>query len=758
MGKRRNSLALCELATLFLVQILVLAAGQSTNASSWKTLNGKPPVVIARGGFSGTFPDSSSAAYSFALIASSSDTILWCDIQLTKDGVPICLPSITLDNCTSIGDIYPKGKKQYDVNGVITAGWFAVDYNSSELSQVSLRQPIWSRTEKFDGTQAILSVTDLTTQVKPSSLWLNMQYPTFYEQRGHNLRNYTISLIKQVIINYISSPEEEFLKGIGTRISPKTKLIFRFPSEYLTDPSTNKTYDSLKDNLTYIKTFASGILVPKGYIWPVSSDNYLMDHTSLVTDAHKAGLEVYAADFANDNLFSYNYSYDPLAEYLQFIDKGDFSVDGVLSDYPITPAEAIGTENWSLFLFYCTGNPLIISHNGASGDYPDCTDLGYQKAVDDGADVIDCTVQVVTKDGVLICMSSVDLIHSTNAAQSQFSSLSSTIPVLQTSAGIFTFNLTWNEISQSLKPMISSPESQFYISRNPRNMNAGKFLKLSDFLAFSKGKDIGVLLILEDVAFIQERLGFDMISLVTTTLTEAGYGNQTSLQVNVLSPDSAVLAKLRQDSKYKLIYKISTKIRDASTASVADIKRFADAVAIDKYSVYPVDLNYITNMTNVLHRFQSAGLKVYGYGFMNEFVSQAWDFFADATVELNTYYQGAGIDGFITDFPATARRYKRSQCFNAGNNTPAYFEPVQVGGLIELIVAPAQPPALAPLPVLNASDVLEAPLPPASVETPKNASGPSTQPSQPSQPSHTSRTVTSISLLVFLLPAIVLLV
>lgn len=59
--------------------------------------------------------------------------------------------------------------------------------------------------------------------------------------------------------------------------------------------------------------------------------------------------------------------------------------------------DILGTENWSLFLFYCAGKPLIISHNGASGDYPDCTDLGYQKAVDDGADVIDCTVQVVIR-------------------------------------------------------------------------------------------------------------------------------------------------------------------------------------------------------------------------------------------------------------------------------------------------------------------------------------------------------------------------
>lgn len=46
-------------------------------------------------------------------------------------------------------------------------------------------------------------------------------------------------------------------------------------------------------------------------------------------------------------------------------------------------------------IFGSTEKPLIISHNGASGDYPDCTDLAYRKAVADGADVIDCTVQVV---------------------------------------------------------------------------------------------------------------------------------------------------------------------------------------------------------------------------------------------------------------------------------------------------------------------------------------------------------------------------
>ncbi|CAK9175074.1 unnamed protein product [Ilex paraguariensis] len=37
---------------------------------------------------------------------------------------------------------------------------------------------------------------------------------------------------------------------------------------------------------------------------------------------------------------------------------------------------------------------LVLSHNRAGGDYPSITDLAYQKAIDDGADIIDCFVQM----------------------------------------------------------------------------------------------------------------------------------------------------------------------------------------------------------------------------------------------------------------------------------------------------------------------------------------------------------------------------
>jgi glycerophosphoryl diester phosphodiesterase len=96
------------------------------------------------------------------------------------------------------------------------------------------------------------------------------------------------------------------------------------------------------------------------------------------------------------------------------------------------------------------GKPLIISHNGASGDYPGCTDLAYQKAVDDGADVIDCPVQV-TKDGIPICMSSIDLMNDTTVARSQFISQTATIKDIQIAQGVFTFNLTWDDIVNNLQ-------------------------------------------------------------------------------------------------------------------------------------------------------------------------------------------------------------------------------------------------------------------------------------------------------------------
>ena len=161
-----------------------------------------------------------------------------------------------------------------------------------------------------------------------------------------------------MIINYISSPEIGFLKTIGGKVNKlKTKLIFQFLSPDQVEPTTKQKYSSILQNLANVKSFASGILVSKEYIWPVNSNGYLGAPTSLVADAHKQGLEVYASGFANDIPISYNYSYDPTAEYVQFVDNSQFSVDGVLTDFPPTASDAIGKI--ISFSFLVNQKPLI---------------------------------------------------------------------------------------------------------------------------------------------------------------------------------------------------------------------------------------------------------------------------------------------------------------------------------------------------------------------------------------------------------------
>jgi hypothetical protein len=63
-------------------------------------------MIIAHGGFSGLFPDSSQHAYWFALQISMPDVALWCDVQLTEDRLGICFPSLDLQDATDISDSF----------------------------------------------------------------------------------------------------------------------------------------------------------------------------------------------------------------------------------------------------------------------------------------------------------------------------------------------------------------------------------------------------------------------------------------------------------------------------------------------------------------------------------------------------------------------------------------------------------------------------------------------------------------------------
>ncbi|KAH9608084.1 hypothetical protein KSS87_016525 [Heliosperma pusillum] len=701
-------------AGLITAQKPVITA-QKPPGSPWLTLTGQRPVAIARGGFSGLFPESSRLAYEFVPSFSLPDTIYFCDLQLTRDGVGFCQTELKLENSTNIAVVFPQGHKTYNVNGKDVHGWFALDYLADELlPNVTLSQNVLARPFAFDGLP-ILMVEDILELTKPPPrVWLNVQYDLFYHQHKISPALYLEDL-RFAGLSYISSPEINFLKSIVAKAGKaRVKLIFRFLEPEAIEPTTMQTYASILTNLAAIKQFASGILVPKTYIWPVNKELYLLPPTTLVTDAHKLGLEVYASGFANDFPGSFNYSYDPSAEILQFIDNGLFSVDGVLTDFPSTASQAIAClahhKNASKPLR--GKRTLIISHDGASGDYPGSTDLAYEKAVMDGADIIDCSVQM-SKDGIAFCMGSADLSGDSNAIAA-FLSKSSNIPEIQGKNGVFSFDLTWAEV-QTLKPQLNSPLTQLAaLVRNPANKNKGRFLTLGEFLDFAKAKAVtGIKVNIQNAAYLASKKGIDIVGAVTTALSNATFDQQSTQQVMIQSDDTSVLEKFKEIPSYQRVYTIEEAISDAPKLAVDEIKKYADAVDIRRLSIFKTLSSFLANFTKVVEEMHAGNISVHASTLYNEYTTLVIDAMSDPILELATLIEGLKVDAVVTEYPATANAYLRSPCADPSNENIEYpISPVEPGSLLELASHEDLPQMVKPAPVLDPAKIVDPPLPP----------------------------------------------
>ncbi|XP_057988059.1 glycerophosphodiester phosphodiesterase GDPDL6 [Hevea brasiliensis] len=697
----------------------------------WLTLNGQPPAVIARGGLSGVFPESSSLALNIGRDSSLREMVMLCNLQLTKDGLGLCQENITLEASTNIDMIYPDQAKTYKINGKDVKGWFSVDFTMAQLSaNVTVKQSISNRPKLFDNKFPILTVDDIF-RAQIQSYWLNVQNYMFYNEHKLNVASYIQKERIFRLVNYISSPEIGFLKAMkGKATNPKTKLIFVFLEKDAIEPSTSKTYGSILEDLATVKTFASGIAVPKNYIWPVNKDNYLESSTTLVLDAHKLGLEVHATGFANDLATVYNYTYDPISEYLQFINNPQFSVDGVVSDFPPTASSALACfAHFSNLNFTKAGRPLIISHNGASGVYSNSTDLAYQQALNDGADIIDCSAQM-TKDGTAFCMGSADLTTDTTATTT-FSARSATIPEIQPNAGIFSFDLTWSEI-QTLKPQLGSPFANGdKYPRNPAYKNTGKFVTLAEFLEFAKAKAAsGVLINIENAAYLASKKGLDIVGAVSVALSNASFDKQSAQIVLIQSDDTSVLSKFQNVTAYERVFSLKKDIGDAPAKSVDEIKKFANAVNVPRQSIVPVHQGLAKAATQVVAELQKANLTVYVSVMRNEFFSLAFDFLSDPTLEIATFAP-FNVSGIITEYPATANRFFRNLCSDLNYNVEFALLPIQLPYLTQFLPDGTQPPVAAPSPALDVEDVVDPPLP-AVAKVASSSPGPSTKPKSPS--------------------------
>ena len=361
-------------------------------AQPFKTLTHVQPLVIAHRGASGTLPEETLEAYARAMDLGAD--VVEPDLISTKDGVLIARHDPNLDFSTDVAKHpeFASRKKTTTVDGETQTGWFASDFTLAEIKTLGALITDSERDQSNNGKFKVITFQELIDLVKTRSAQLGRtiavypetKNPSYHRALGLPLEDKLIAAITAAGWNnktspvYVQSFEPGSLKEMKSK-GLQAKLIQLIDADGYDLKTGKLTYAAPYDRpydwtlsgdarlfsamvtpagLAEIKTYADGIGPWKPYIVPVKgaldaagnlrdvngdgkvnyNDASSQPPTTLIDDAHKAGLFVHAYTFRNEQRrLAFDYNKDPKAEYLQFYRLG---LDGVFSDFPDTALEA----------------------------------------------------------------------------------------------------------------------------------------------------------------------------------------------------------------------------------------------------------------------------------------------------------------------------------------------------------------------------------------------------------------------------------
>ncbi|AFZ03700.1 glycerophosphodiester phosphodiesterase family protein [Calothrix sp. PCC 6303] len=437
------------------------------NIVKLNTLNGEAPLVIGHRGASGELPEHTLAAYKLAIDRGAD--FIEPDLVATKDGILVARHEPNIINTTDVADRpeFANRKTTKIVDGVAEEGFFVSDFTLAELKTIRAKMPQDFRTQAFNGVLEIPTLDEIINLVKQEEaltgkkigIYPETKHPTYHDSLGLSLEE---KLVDTLVKNNFTDPKRVFiqsfetsnLKELHSEIMPKAgidiplvqlfdaadvrldgSLIEVQPYDFVVN-GDSRTYADLRtrEGLQEIASYADGIGPWKRMIVSVKgvdsnndgiaddvnkdgvvndADKTTLPPTSLVNDAHKAGLQVHPYTFRNEGRYlAKDYNGNPELEYQQFINLG---VDGYFTDFPGTgdlvrdqivspfvrsPQNADVLKS-NEFKTLDKNPPIVIGHRGASGDRPEHTLAAYKLAIASGADFIEPDL-VVTKDGILV--------------------------------------------------------------------------------------------------------------------------------------------------------------------------------------------------------------------------------------------------------------------------------------------------------------------------------------------------------------------
>ncbi|EDY52657.1 glycerophosphoryl diester phosphodiesterase [Streptomyces clavuligerus] len=328
------------------------------------------PTVIAHRGASGYRPEHTIAAYQLALDMGAH--VVEQDLVPTRDGHLVCRHENDITGTTDVADRpeFASRRTTKSVDGERLTGWFTEDFTLAELKTLRTRERIPRVRPKntlYDGRwtiptfEEVLRWAEREGRRRGRPVWLHVEtkHPTYFRRLGLGLEEPLARLLRRYgrdgrnAAVFLQSFEPSSVRRLSRLVSsPRVVLLSAAgerPWDFVEAGDPRTVADLVRpDGLRWIASFAQGIGPTLDLVIPKDADGRLGEPTTLVRDAHRAGLILHPYTLRNENTFlpadfrrdhgtgpaaaAGEYG-DVFGAYRRYLATG---IDGIFTDHPDT--------------------------------------------------------------------------------------------------------------------------------------------------------------------------------------------------------------------------------------------------------------------------------------------------------------------------------------------------------------------------------------------------------------------------------------
>ena len=273
-------------------------------------------ILVAHRGASAYAPEHTIESYALAL-RQGADYVEQ-DLQITKDGVLVCVHDMTLERTTNVKEVFPTRSREEQLAGTLVPRWYVHDFTLREIRRLDAGS--WFD-RRFQGARVPTFQEAIDLVRGKAGLYPETKAPEVYGQRGFDMERLLLNVLRRNNLHKRSSASHtpviiqsfspESLKKLATTLGRKMELVLLVGEE-----SRLRWLDA--PGLAESKKFATGIGPAKAVVTK-----------SLVMEAHELGLSVTPYTFRSSNTGAFKTVREEMSYYLY-----ELGVDALFTDNP----------------------------------------------------------------------------------------------------------------------------------------------------------------------------------------------------------------------------------------------------------------------------------------------------------------------------------------------------------------------------------------------------------------------------------------